>query len=172
MVLSSITTIRPVKIPTDRKSKFSIYAILDCKKTAVMGIVRHWSRLLVNHHINLTQMVNLYCSVIFRTYMYFLVYNHYLNHYKICQNLDIWQPSRLTNIINYFHNYEHIISFIKVCLRALNLGLYRKSKISMSVILNGRLRPSCAKFRMYPNCFKISIPKLPCIPIFKLLSLI
>ena len=32
MVLSSITSIRPLKIPTDRKSKFSIYAILDCKK--------------------------------------------------------------------------------------------------------------------------------------------
>ena len=34
MVLSSITKIRPLKIPTDRKSKFSIYIILDCKKTA------------------------------------------------------------------------------------------------------------------------------------------
>ena len=29
--LSLITTIRPLKIPTNRKSKFSIYAILDCK---------------------------------------------------------------------------------------------------------------------------------------------
>ena len=29
MFLSSITTIRPLKIPTNRKSKFSIHAILD-----------------------------------------------------------------------------------------------------------------------------------------------
>ena len=39
MVLSSITTIRPLTIPTDRKSKFSIYFLFGLQNTALMGIV-------------------------------------------------------------------------------------------------------------------------------------
>ena len=83
MVLSSITTITPLQIPTDRKSKFSIYAILDCKN-GPDGHCRELVLIAGNHHVNLTQMVNLYCSVIFRTDMYF--YNHYLNHYKMSKS--------------------------------------------------------------------------------------
>ena len=42
----------------------------------------------------------------------------------------------------------------------------------MSAILDCELRPSCLKSRVGPDRFEISVPKLPCVPIFMLLSLI
>ena len=60
----------------------------------------------------------------------------------------------------------------KMRLYPLYLKLYEKFTFSMSAILDCELRPSWAKSRVGPDRFEISVPKLPCVPIFMLLSLI
>ena len=47
-----------------------------------------------------------------------------------------------------------------------NLKLYEKYTFSMSAILDCKLRPSWANSRVGPDRIEISVPKLPCIPIF------
>ena len=54
----------------------------------------------------------------------------------------------------------------------LYLKLYEKSIISMSAVLYCEFRSSWAKSRVGTDCFEISVPGLPCILIFMLLSLI
>ena len=54
----------------------------------------------------------------------------------------------------------------------LYLRLYEKYTCSMSAILDCKLLPSWGKLQMGPDRFEISVPKLSCIPIFMLLSLI
>ena len=83
-------------------------------------------------------MINSYFSVIFTTVVLF-VSNHYLYHFKICQNLHfaaIFDFKQFTNIINYCHNYGNIIKVTKVRSRALDPKWYRKLKISMSAIFD------------------------------------
>ena len=130
-----------------------------------------WVLIVVKSPYQWKQMVNLHCSVIFRTLNFWYIITTWIitKSRYLAAILDLKQ---FTIIINCFHNHENIICFIKARSPALNLGLYRKWKISMSAIFDCKLQPSWTKPRVCLNCFEISIPKLPCIRIFMPLSLI
>ena len=77
-----------------------------------------------------------------------------------------------TNVINTCLDYQYVIGSFKMRFYQLYLHLYEKYTFSMSAILDCKLQPSCAKSRVGPDRVEISVPKLSCIPIFMLLSLI
>ena len=77
-----------------------------------------------------------------------------------------------TNVINECLDYQYFIGYFQKRLSSFYLKIYEKFTFSMSAILDCKLLPSWAKSRVGPDRFEISIPKLPCIPIFMLLTLI
>ena len=134
---------------------------------------RTWS--FWNQHTKISVYTNFYTFIINlnnpRIYVLWLTI-FLQNNYKSW----IWWPSRIWKYspISWINVQTTNISFgtFKMRFYPLNIKLYEKYTFLKSAILDCKLWASWTKSRMGPDRFEISVPKLSCVPIFMLLSLI